>query len=91
MAIKGFVRDQVLLPRLRQASVLVVYDPDRRYRDLCLELAASNRRVLDAGDELGSLLRQPGRIRGPRPAGDAPYPEHSDRRICERQRIWGDR
>jgi len=50
MAIKEFVRDQVLLPRLQQTSVLVVYDPAQRYRDLCLELAASNRQVLDAGE-----------------------------------------
>ncbi len=50
MAIKGFVQDQVLLPRLQQASVLVVYDPDRRYRELCLEMAAPNRRILDAGE-----------------------------------------
>lgn len=50
MTIKGFVQDQVLLPRLRQLSALTVYDPDGRYRELCLELASPNRRVLDAGE-----------------------------------------
>jgi len=50
MTIKAFIQNQVLLPRLQQASVLVVYDPDRRYGELSLELSAPNRRVLDAGE-----------------------------------------
>ncbi|HYN87461.1 MAG TPA: PglZ domain-containing protein, partial [Ardenticatenaceae bacterium] len=48
MAIKEFIQQHVILPRLQQASVLVVYDPDRRYRELCLELEAPSRRVVDA-------------------------------------------
>lgn len=36
MEIKGFIQNQVLLPRLKKNGVLVVYDPDVRYLDLCL-------------------------------------------------------
>jgi hypothetical protein len=46
--IKDFIQSEVLLPRLQESGVLVVYDPDRRYRDLCLELAGAKRRVVDA-------------------------------------------
>ncbi len=50
MSIKQFIQQQVFLPRLQQASVLVVYDPDKRYRELCLELAGDGRAVVDAGE-----------------------------------------
>ncbi len=50
MAIKQFIQSQVLLSRLHRAGVLVVYDPDLRYRELCLELAAPRRRVVDASE-----------------------------------------
>ena len=50
MSIKQFIYTEILLPRLRQADVLVVYDPDRRYRELCLELASDLRMVVDAGE-----------------------------------------
>lgn len=46
--IKTFIQQEVLLPRLKKAGVMVVYDPDRRYRELCLELADENRVVVDA-------------------------------------------
>lgn len=49
--IKQFIQQQVLLPTLHGAGrsgVLVVYDPERRYRELCLELAADRRLVVDA-------------------------------------------
>ena len=36
MEIKGFIQNQVLLPRLKKNGVLVVYDPDVHYLDLCL-------------------------------------------------------
>ena len=39
MVIKRFIQEQVILPRLEKAGVLVVYDPQQRYRGLCLELA----------------------------------------------------
>ncbi|RIK38876.1 MAG: PglZ domain-containing protein [Chloroflexi bacterium] len=53
MSIKEFIQTQILLPRLQQTGVLIVYDPDRRYHDLCLALATENRQVVDASE--GSL------------------------------------
>lgn len=50
MSIKAYIQHEILLPRLRTADILVVYDPDRRYRDLCLELATDKRPVIDATD-----------------------------------------
>jgi hypothetical protein len=50
MKIHEFIQTQILLPRLHQSGVLVVYDPDQRYRELCLELASDERRVVDASD-----------------------------------------
>jgi hypothetical protein len=48
--IKEFIQTQILLPRLQQHGVLVVYDPERRYHELCLELASEKRRVIDASE-----------------------------------------
>jgi hypothetical protein len=39
MSIQTFIQQEVLLPRLQRHGVLVVYDPARYYRDLCLSLA----------------------------------------------------
>jgi hypothetical protein len=50
MSIKQFIQQQIFLPRLQQANVLVVYDPEQRYRALCLELAGAGRAVVDAGE-----------------------------------------
>lgn len=49
-SIKAFIQQEVLVPRLKTtgAGVLVVYDPQQRYRDLCLELAGEKRVVVDA-------------------------------------------
>jgi hypothetical protein len=48
MTIKQFIQEEVLRPKLKRASVLVVYDPERRYRDLCCEMAADKCAVVDA-------------------------------------------
>jgi hypothetical protein len=50
MKIVEFIQHQILIPRLQQTGVLVVYDPDRRYRELCLALAGDERQVVDAGE-----------------------------------------
>jgi hypothetical protein len=50
MKIKEFIQNELLLPRLKSALALVVYDPDRRYHGLCLELATDNRIVINAGE-----------------------------------------
>ena len=75
-SIKTFIQEQVLLPRLRgsgKSGVLVVYDPDQRYHELCLDLADDRRRVVDASgssilsrEEALQLLQELGRPMGDR-------------------------
>jgi hypothetical protein len=48
MSIQSFIQDEVLAPRLQKKQVLVVYDPSKRYHDLCLEMVADKRKVIDA-------------------------------------------
>ena len=48
--IAEFIRDEVLLPRLKRRDVLVVYDPARRYRALCQGLGSDEVAVVDASD-----------------------------------------
>ena len=50
MSIKTFIQNEIMLPRLQQKDVLVVYDPAQRYRDLCLDLAAPERQIIDASE-----------------------------------------
>ena len=47
-SLKSFIQNEILLKRLQSTGVLVVYDPDHRFRELCLELATPQRRVVDA-------------------------------------------
>lgn len=48
--IADHIRDEVLVRRLKRRSVLVIYDKDRRYRDLCRSLAGDTVAVVDASD-----------------------------------------
>ncbi len=48
MGIAKFIRDHIFSLRLKKAECLVVYDPDQRYRDLCLEIATEEIMVVDA-------------------------------------------
>jgi len=50
MTIKNFIQKEIFLPRLKQNGVLVVYDPDQRYHELCLELNAEKLRVIDTSE-----------------------------------------
>lgn len=50
MKISEFIRTQVFAPRLERATMLVVYDPDQRYREICLALATNDVRVTDASE-----------------------------------------
>jgi hypothetical protein len=50
MSIAEFIRESVLRPRLKQSGCMVVYDPERRYRELCLDLAEAKIRVVDASE-----------------------------------------
>jgi hypothetical protein len=48
MSIQAFIQDEILLTRLRQNGVLVIFDPAQRYRNLCLDLASETLRGVDA-------------------------------------------
>jgi hypothetical protein len=50
MTISEFIQAQIILPRLKQHSTLVVYDPEGRYRELCLGLANKKYQVIDASE-----------------------------------------
>lgn len=50
MSIRTFIQQEVLQLRLRRTGVVVVYDPESRLRDLCVELATAYRCVIDASD-----------------------------------------
>jgi hypothetical protein len=48
--IANYIRDQVFRARVRPKSVLVIYDPHRRYREICLSLASDAVVVVDASE-----------------------------------------
>lgn len=50
MSIAHYIQHEVFLPRARDARVLVVYDAERRYHDLCLGLANDELLVVDASE-----------------------------------------
>ncbi len=50
MSIEQFISQEVLLPRLKKAGVLVVYDPEQRFRALSLGLATEKLAVIDASE-----------------------------------------
>jgi hypothetical protein len=50
MSIAAFIRNEIFLSRLRNASVLAVYDPDRRYHDICHSIADKDTAVVDASE-----------------------------------------
>ena len=50
MTIKNFIQKEIFLPRLKQNGVLIVYDPDQRFRELCLDLNSERLRVIDASE-----------------------------------------
>jgi len=50
MQIKEYIRTQVFQPRLNKAGCLVIYDPDRRYRQLSRDLASDAVTVVDASE-----------------------------------------
>lgn len=48
--IKEYIQQDVLLPRLKKHGVLVVYDSQNHYHDLCLELSSAKIKVIDASE-----------------------------------------
>lgn len=49
-SIAEYIHDEVFRARLRRSAVLVVYDPHRRYRELCVSLAGDTVAVVDASE-----------------------------------------
>ena len=50
MKIQEFIQTEIIRPRLKKNSILVVYDPDQRYQELCLDLATKKRQVIDTSE-----------------------------------------
>ncbi len=50
MSIQQFIQAKILKPRLEKNQVLVVYDPETRYRDTCLAMASQQCEVVDASE-----------------------------------------
>lgn len=50
MKFQEFFISEVLEPRLQKSEILVVYDPDHRYRNLCLAMANRQYQVIDASE-----------------------------------------
>jgi hypothetical protein len=50
MQISQFIQSEILLPRLKRHGVLVVYDPEHRFRAVCQGMGADGLRVVDAAD-----------------------------------------
>ncbi|MBE7635964.1 PglZ domain-containing protein [Sneathiella sp. P13V-1] len=50
MSFAEFFKSSVLEARLAKSQVMVVYDPERRYRDVCLEMATEKRAVVDSSE-----------------------------------------
>src|SRR5258708_15221125 len=58
MSIANLIRQEVLGPRLKNGSVLAVYEPDRRYHDLCQSLGDAGTTLVDGSDS--SILAREG-------------------------------
>jgi len=50
VSVANFIRAEVLAPRLSQSQVLVVYDPDRRYREICQAMESDKCLVVDTSE-----------------------------------------
>jgi hypothetical protein len=53
MSIEQYIKNDIIVKRLSDSSVVVVYDDDRRYQSLCSELSSDQCQVIDIS--LGSL------------------------------------
>lgn len=50
MSIQEFIQKEILFARVKRNGVLVVYDPERRYRELCQGLKSDGLQIIDAAD-----------------------------------------
>lgn len=52
MTIREYIKNHVFSHRAQEHGVLVIYDPDRRYRDITMSMAADQCRVIDAAQSV---------------------------------------
>jgi hypothetical protein len=65
MGIKEYITDSVLRPRLEKDCIVVVYDPQRRYAEACLDLAGDGVALVDASESsLESRFQAMDELRG---------------------------
>lgn len=50
MSIKEYIQNKILLPRINDTGILTVYDEEKRYYELCLELENDRLCVIDASE-----------------------------------------
>jgi hypothetical protein len=50
MLLQDFIQREVFEPKVKQRGVLVIYDPQQRYKDVCAALARNGRAVVDASE-----------------------------------------
>lgn len=86
MKMTQFIAETVLRPRLVSQGCLVVYDPEQRLRDLCLDIASERIRVVDTGagsregrQAMQEALRALGRPNPGRLAGLSAHPGAGER------------
>jgi hypothetical protein len=48
ISIRDYIRDHAFGERAKESGTLVIYDPQRRYKDIALEMASASCRVIDA-------------------------------------------
>tara|TARA_R110002096_G_scaffold233047_2_gene423006 strand:+ start:2658 stop:5174 length:2517 start_codon:yes stop_codon:yes gene_type:complete len=52
MLIREYLRERVFRPRAEEHRCLVVYDPERRYREIVLSLASDKTQIIDVSDSV---------------------------------------
>jgi hypothetical protein len=52
MKISDYIRNEIFLDRLQEKGCLVIYDPERRYREVAAELASDKTKFLDIGESI---------------------------------------
>jgi hypothetical protein len=48
ISIRDYIRDHTFGERAKESGTLVIYDPQRRYKEIALEMASNTCRVIDA-------------------------------------------
>ena len=52
MSIRDYIQNQVFARRAKDHGCLVIYDPERRYREIALAMEAEKRRIVDASESI---------------------------------------